>query len=285
MRRLLPALSFAFSLAAGVGATHADEAAPGATQADEAAPAETPAAEPQASAEEWEDEDDWLFADGPDPAERDAIEGSNRFCFGFNEAFYEYVADPIARGFAWLVPEPGRRALHRFFENLDSPALLINDMLQLAPLDASKTTARFAINSTVGLLGLFDPAGAIGIENHHTDFGETLAVWGTPGGSYVVIPLLGPSTARDTFGQMVDTALDPALWFASPVQQVVLRTSGGLSEYDVERVRLEALRATSVDFYAAIRGAYLMDRDAKVEERRAGRWWIDPPQPVVETAK
>jgi ABC-type transporter lipoprotein component MlaA len=69
------------------------------------------------------------------------------------------------------------------------------------------------------------------------------------------------------------------------VQQVVLRTSGGLSEYDVERVRLEALRATSVDFYAAIRGAYLMDRDAKVEERRAGRWWIDPPQPVVETAK
>ena len=275
MRQLLPACTFAVVLVAGVGATRADEAAP----------AEAPAEKPPASAEEWQDEDDWLFATGPDPAERDAIEGSNRFCFGFNEAFYEYLADPIARGFAWLVPAPGRRALHRFFENLESPALLISDVLQLAPLDASKTTARFAINSTVGLVGLFDPAEALGIEIHHTDFGETLAVWSVPSGSYVVIPLLGPSTARDTFGQLVDAALHPAVWFFSPVQQVVFRTSGGLSEYDVERERLEALRATSVDFYAAIRGAYLMDRDAKVEGRRAGRWWIDQPRPAVETAQ
>ena len=272
MRRLL--LAVPLLLAAGVDAARADEAAP----------AEAPAAEPPAAADEWEDEDDWLFAAGPDPAERDAVESPNRVFFGFNEAFYEYLADPIARGFAWLVPEPGRRALHRFFENLESPALLISDTLQLAPLDATKTTARFAINSTVGLLGFFDPAEAMGIEIHHTDFGETLAVWGTPTGSYVVIPLLGPSTARDTFGQIVDAALHPAVWFFSPVQQVVFRTSGGLSEYDVERERLEALRATSVDFYAAIRSAYLMDRDAKVEKRRASRWWRKDREPGLEPA-
>jgi phospholipid-binding lipoprotein MlaA len=271
MRRLLLALL----LAAGVDAARADEAAP----------PEAPAAEPPAAADEWEDEDDWLFAAGPDPAERDAVESPNRLFFGFNEGFYEYLADPIARGFAWLVPEPGRRALHRFFENLESPALLISDTLQLAPLDATKTTARFAINTTVGLLGLFDPAAALGIENHHTDFGETLAVWGTPSGSYVVIPLLGPSTARDTFGQLVDAVLHPAVWFVSPVQQVVFRTTGGLSEYEVERERLEALRATSVDFYAAIRSAYLMDRDAKVEERRASRWWRDESEATIETAE
>ena len=275
MTQLLHASTFALVLVAGVGVTHADEAPL----------VEAPTAEPPPAADEWQDEDDWLFAAGPDPAERDGIERANRVSFDFNEAFYEYLADPIAKGFAWLVPEPGRRALHRFFENLESPALLISDVLQLAPLDASKTTARFVINTTVGLVGFFDPAEKFGIAIHHTDFGETLAVWGTPSGSYVVVPLLGPSTARDTLGQLVDAALHPAVWFVSPLQQVVIRTSGGLSEYDVERERLEALRATSVDFYAAIRSAYLMDRDAKVEKRRAGRWWLEQPRPEHEAAE
>ena len=260
MRRSLTALAFVLAALAQP------------VRAADAVPAEA-SAPPPATADEWEDEDDWLFAAGPDPAERDDIERGNRMFFAFNEKFYEYMADPIAKGFAWLVPEPGRRALYRFFENLESPALLVNDVLQLAPLDAGKTTARFVINTTAGLLGFFDPAEDFGIETHHTDFGETLAVWGTPSGSYLVIPVLGPSTARDAFGQVVDAMLHPAWWFASPVQQVVIRTSDGLSEYDVERERLEALRATSVDFYAAIRSAYLLDRDARIEKRRAGRWW------------
>ena len=230
----------------------------------EAAPAE---------AEAYDDEDDWLFDTGPDPAERDSVEFSNRMSFGFNEGFYRFLADPIAKGFNWVVPGPARRALYRFFENLESPALLLSDVLQLAPLDATKTTTRFAINTTVGVVGLFDPASAIGIERHDTDFGETLAVWGIPSGSYVVIPLLGPSTARDTFGEIVDAVLHPGTWFLSPVQQVLLRTSDGLSAYDVERERLDALRATSVDFYAAIRSAYLMDRDAHVAKRVESRWW------------
>jgi phospholipid-binding lipoprotein MlaA len=238
-------------------------------------PAEAIAREGAAPAgeEAWSDDDDWLFDDAPDPAERDDIEGSNRAVFSFNEGFFHYVADPVTRGFEWLVPEPGRRALQRFFANLDQPALLANDVLQLAPLDAGKTLSRFTINTTVGLLGFFDPATPLGIEGHDTDFGETLAVYGVPSGSYVVIPLLGPSTARDTFGEIVDALLDPTVWFASPIQQVVLRTSGGISAYDVERERLDALRATSVDFYAAIRSAYLMDRDARVNARIDGRWW------------
>jgi phospholipid-binding lipoprotein MlaA len=226
----------------------------------------------ESSGEAWS-EDDWLFDEGPDPAERDDIEGSNRAVFGFNEGFYTYLADPITRGFEWLVPEPGRRAIHRFFVNLDHPVIFVNDVLQLAPLDATKTASRFVINTTVGILGFFDVATPIGISGHDTDFGETLAVYGTPAGSYVVIPILGPSTARDTFGELVDALLHPAVWFASPAQQVVLRTSFGISHYDVEKQRLDALRATSVDFYAAIRGAYLMDRDAKVGGRIAGRWY------------
>jgi phospholipid-binding lipoprotein MlaA len=233
--------------------------------------------------EAWSDDDDWLFEEGSDPAERDDIEGSNRAVFGFNEAFYRYLADPVTRGFAWLVPEPGRRALHRFFDNLDQPAHFVNGMLQLAPLDSAKTLSRFTVNTTIGVLGFFDPATPLGLPLVQTDFGETLAVYGVPAGSYVVIPILGPSTARDTFGEIVDALLHPAVWFASPAQQVVLRTSGGISAYDVEKQRLDALRATSVDFYAAIRGAYLMDRDARVDARVAGRWWREGEEPEDAT--
>lgn len=263
MRR--PSLLLLLFALAAAGARAEDASRP--------SPAEPETVPPEAAAEVYDDSDDWLFDTGPDPAERDAIEFSNRMSFGFNEVFYRYLADPIAKGFAWVVPAPGRRALYRFFENLESPALLLSDVLQLAPLDATKTTSRFVINTTVGVAGLFDPASAIGIETHHTDFGETLAVWGIPSGSYVVIPLLGPSTARDTFGEIVDAVLHPTMWFLSPVQQVLLRTSDGLSAYDVERERLDALRATSVDFYAAIRSAYLMDRDAHVARRVESRWW------------
>jgi phospholipid-binding lipoprotein MlaA len=249
--------------------------AAGAARAEEASPEPVQPEAPAPAADAWDDEDDWLFDAGPDPAERDDIEFSNRLSFGLNEGFYRFIADPVAKGFAWVVPAPGRRALYRFFENLETPALLLSDVLQLAPLDATKTTTRFVINTTVGVAGLFDPASAIGIETHHTDFGETLAVWGIPSGTYVVIPLLGPSTARDTFGEIIDAVLHPGMWFLSPVQQVLLRTSDGLSAYDVERERLDALRATSVDFYAAIRSAYLMDRDAHVAQRVASRWWND----------
>ncbi len=270
MRGLLASVILVLFVAgAGWGEAEAG-AAPGVEtpvgESDRAAPAD------EASGEAWS-EDDWLFDEGPDPAERDDIEGSNRSVFGFNEGFYHYVADPVTRGFEWLVPEPGRRAIHRFFENLDLPVIFVNDVLQLAPFDATKTASRFVVNTTVGVVGLFDPATPLGIPGHDTDFGETLAVYGTPAGSYVVIPILGPSTARDTFGELVDGLLHPAVWFASPAQQVVLRTSGGISFYDVEKERLDALRATSVDFYAAIRGAYLMDRDAKVEKRVAERWF------------
>jgi phospholipid-binding lipoprotein MlaA len=242
-----------------------------------AAGAPAQVAEPQtdamAPASELPDDDEWLFDQGPDPAERDDIECTNRLSFRFNESFYYWVADPIAKGFAWLVPAPGRRAVHRFFENLESPALFLSDLFQLAPLDASKTGGRFVINSTLGIAGLLDVADVLGIEGHHTDFGETLAVWGTPSGSYVVIPVLGPSTARDTFGQIVDAALHPTAWILTPAQQLLIRSSDGLSTYDLERERLDALRATSVDFYAAIRGAYLLDRDAHVQKRLEGRWW------------
>jgi phospholipid-binding lipoprotein MlaA len=112
----------------------------------------------------------------------------------------------------------------------------------------------------------------MGVERHDTDFGETLGRWGVRSGTFFMLPVLGPSTARDTLGELVDTALRPEVWLLGGFPRLALTGGDGLSTYDIQAERLDALRDTSIDFYAALRSAYLMDRDAKVEQlRRAGR--------------
>jgi phospholipid-binding lipoprotein MlaA len=210
---------------------------------------------------------DWLFeADAPDPADRDPLEPINRGIFGFNEVVYTWILDPVATAYEFAVPDPGRRAVRRFFSNLEEPVTLVNDLLQLEPARAGTTSARFLINSTVGVAGVFDWATAWGIEGHTSDFGETLAVYRLGSGPYFVIPVMGPSTVRDAFGQVVDAALRPDTWLLTPSARLAISASDGFTSYEIERERLDALRDTSVDFYAALRGAYLMDRDARIQE-------------------
>ncbi len=155
--------------------------------------------------------------------------------------------------------------MRRFFVNLGEPVTLVNDLLQLRPLHAGSTGARFVINSTAGVGGLFDPAAAWGIERHTSDFGGTLAVYRIGSGPYLVIPLMGPSTARDAVGQLVDGILRPDTWLLGTGPRLMVAASGGFTTYEIKRERLEALRDTSVDFYAALRSAYLLDRDARVQ--------------------
>jgi len=230
------------------------------------APADLPEA---ASEDAFDDDDDWLFGpdDGPDPAERDPMETFNRGVFRLNEGVYKWIVDPLSRAYEWAMPAPARRAVTRGFRNLDEPVIFLNDVLQLAPRDASESLGRFLINSTVGLAGLFDPASRLGMPGHHTDFGETLAVYSTPSGPYFVIPVLGPATIRDAVGAAVDGLLSPDLWVLASTSTVALNTGNGFTSYDIERERLDALRQTSVDFYAAMRSAYLLDRDAGVAKR------------------
>ena len=180
------------------------------------------------------------------------------------------------------MPDPGRRAVRRFFLNLEQPVIFVNDVLQLAPGEAVETAGRFVVNSTVGIAGLFDPARRLGLEGHYTDFGETLAVYCLPSGPYIVVPILGPATLRDALGEAVDGFLRPDIWLFGTGTQVLLTTGSGLATYDIQRERLEALRDTSVDFYSAMRSAYLMDRDAQVAERiRAVSWWAPEPKPEL----
>jgi phospholipid-binding lipoprotein MlaA len=211
-------------------------------------------------------EKDWLFEDdAPDAADRDPFEPLNRGIFECNEVVYTWVIDPFATVYEWAVPAPGRRAVRRFFSNLGEPVTVVNDLLQLEPLRAGSSGARFLINSTVGLAGLFDPASAWGIDRHASDFGGTLAVYRVGSGPYVVIPVMGPSTVRDAVGGIIDGLIRPDTWLLTPGTRLVISASDGFTLYGHERERIDALRDTSVDFYAALRSAYLMDRDARIE--------------------
>ena len=142
-------------------------------------------------------ETDWLFEDdAPDPADRDPFEPVNRGIFGFNEVVYGWVFEPVSVAYQWVIPGPGRRAVRRFFSNLGEPVTLVNDLLRFRPLQAGSSGARFLINTTAGVGGLFDPATAWGLEAHTSGFGGTLAVYRVPSGPYLVMPIMGPSTAR-----------------------------------------------------------------------------------------
>jgi phospholipid-binding lipoprotein MlaA len=198
------------------------------------------------------------------PAAWDPIEPANRAFFSFNRGVDLVVLDPIARAYKFLVPQPGRRAVRRVFRNLNSPSVFVNDLMQLRLRDAGETLGRFVLNSTVGIGGLFDAGIEAGWEPHHSDFGQTLALWGVGNGPYLVLPLFGPSTTRDGFGNLVDRMFQPLTYFLGFGTQLVLGTGIGISAYEAHAVQLTALEESSVDFYAALRSAYLQNRDAEI---------------------
>jgi phospholipid-binding lipoprotein MlaA len=202
----------------------------------------------------------------------DPLETGNRWVFDFNEGLDCRLFDPITRSYQFLVPQFARRGVNRFFANLNSPVSFTNELLQLRPRAAGVTLARFVSNTTIGVGGLFDPADVwFGLSPHESDFGQTLARYGIPSGPYLVVPLFGPSTARDAFGDIIDQALNPLAYIAGPLnlQWRLLAGGGqGLSLKDSTRAQIMGLRGSSVDFYAALRSAYLQNRHALEREAR-----------------
>ena len=142
------------------------------------------------------------------PAE-DPLKGINEFNFKANKVLDRYMMRPVSSGYRKVVPEPARRGITNLLRNLMEPWTAINEILQLDFAEAGHTTARFIVNSTVGIVGLFDPAKKMGLDRHDEDLGQTLAVWGVPPGPYVMIPFFGPSNFRDAFGLGVDFLLEP----------------------------------------------------------------------------
>ncbi len=202
----------------------------------------------------------------------DPFEIPNRFAFAFNRAVDTIVLRPVAVFYRDLVPAPIQDGTHNVLQNLNEPVTAINEFFQGKPERAGTTLARFVINSTVGVLGIFDVAQSMGLSPTKEDFGQTIGVWGKSeeGGPYLVLPLLGPSNPRDAIGLVVDYFIDP---FNIAINHYDLQYLGyiraGVGAVD-GRSRtiqvLDDLERNSLDYYAAIRSAYRQRRAAEIKD-------------------
>ena len=190
----------------------------------------------------------------------DPIESVNRAIFAFNDVVDTFTLRPVAALYSYATPEVARVAVRRAVRNLNAPVVLVNDLLQLDPVGAGVTTGRFLINSTAGILGLFDVASLVGLDEHHADFGQTLHSYGLGPGPYVVLPILGPSTTRDATGRVVDIFFDPLTYILEGNAAIGVAAGRGLIRREEVLDPLEKLRANSVDYYAALRAAYYQKR-------------------------
>lgn len=204
----------------------------------------------------------------------DPFEGYNRAVFDFNLAADRVVLRPVAIGYRYVVPRPVRVGVRNVLDNLDTPVILTNDLLQGELDRAGITLARFGINSTLGIGGIFDWAEDWGLPRHEEDFGQTLAVWGVGHGPYTVIPLLGPASVRDGFGRVVDIAADPLTWVEygetwdwAPYTRYGLRI---VEQRERSIETFDDLERTSIDFYAAARSFYAQQRAGLIANGEAG---------------
>lgn len=219
---------------------------------------------------------DPLFDDhdeADDLAANDPLEEVNRGVLKFNQQIDRWIFDPITRAYRYVVPDAARRAVHRAFLNIGSAPVAANDLLQLEWVDAGTTMARFVINTTVGIGGLFDPATRIGLERHDSDFGQTLALAGLPSGPYLMLPVFGPSSIRDGAGQVTDTFMNPSTYFFGfgLFEYLLYGGSAGFTTREAHFEEMKALESSSVDFYSALRSAFVQNRDAVLWERRQDR--------------
>ena len=211
----------------------------------------------------------------------DPFESTNRGVLAFNRQVDRWILDPVTEAYQFVVPKPARNAISRFFLNLGSTKTLVNDCLQLEWKDAGTTAARLVINSSVGIVGLFDVAEKIGLPAHESDFGQTLALAGTPSGPYLLLPILGPSNVRDGFGDFVDGFFQPTYYILGPMNvtlgPIIMQSPGailiyggssGLTLRERNFARLKELESSSVDYYAAMRSGYYQDRVGDIWMRR-----------------
>ena len=202
----------------------------------------------------------------------DPAEPTNRAIFAANRYVDANALKPVAQGYKDYVPGGARRSIHNFVNNMAEPGIAVNDLLQGNLARAWNTTERFAVNTTVGGVGLFDVASDLDLPRHQADFGQTLGVWGVGPGPKVQLPLLGPSDLRDAAGQVVGLATNP-LNAVTGGAGIVLTVGSGLGVVDGRAGLLSAtdsLERSSLDYYATLRSLQEQRRAKLVEEGKAG---------------
>ncbi len=214
----------------------------------------------------------------------DPLELLNRAIFDINELIQILILRPAGTVYRVVLPQPVRDSVSNAFDNLRSPIVLANDILQGEPERAWQTTQRLVINSTLGIGGLIDAAEKMGIPKHSEDFGQTLAIWGVGEGFYLVLPIFGPSNPRDAVGKLlVDGYFDPLnVWLDNSNRDAIAHTRtgvAGVAEYEGVMDQLEDLQKTSIDYYSVLRSLY---RQKRVSEISNGSSKDLPPVPDLD---
>jgi len=215
----------------------------------------------------------------PDPGDPDAVaefkqnndpaEPFNRAMYSVHQGIDRVVLRPVAVAYRDVVPQPIRTGIRNVLGNLRTPVILANDMLQGEPRRAGDTLGRFLINSTLGLGGILDVASSqFGVKGHTEDYGQTLAVWGVGEGSYLFIPVIGPSNPRDLTGFGLGIASDPLTWVGQgAVVNALTTTRAGVGVVDTRESLIEVIdivNTESLDSYATLRSAYRQRRNAEI---------------------
>ena len=203
-------------------------------------------------------------ASGPNANPKDPLEPMNRSISRFNDSLDENVLKPVATSYQDVTPDLVQKGVHNVFNNLSDIWSTVNNGLQLKGRDTAESLMRSVVNTVFGIYGIFDVATEIGLQRHPEDFGQTLGVWGVPNGPYVVLPLFGPSTLRDTAGMPVDTSAD----FVRNLDHISTRNSAMTLRVVDKRANLlnasNLLSEAAIDKYSFTRDAYLQYRRNQV---------------------
>ena len=209
---------------------------------------------------------------------KDCFEKVNRGIFVFNQALDGAVFEPLAKGYRKL-PVPIRRGTSNFLTNLSTLITVPNNLLQGEFKKAGENTLRFAVNTTLGILGIFDPASGLGFADlEKEDYGQTLARWGVGEGCYLVLPILGPTTARDAIGMLSGTMGGGDPWYNVTVKNDTQyfadfdyyssRATTGIDFRAKNIESFENLEQNSMDFYSSVKSLYLQDREQKISNSK-----------------
>jgi phospholipid-binding lipoprotein MlaA len=203
-------------------------------------------------------------ATGPNANPKDPLEPMNRSISRFNDSLDENVLKPVATGYQDVTPDLVQKGVRNVFNNLSDIWSTVNNGLQLKGRDTAESLMRSVVNTVFGIYGVFDVATPIGLERHPEDFGQTLGAWGVPNGPYVVLPLFGPSTLRDTAGMPVDTSVD----YVRNLDHIPTRNSAIALRVVDKRANLlgasNLLSEAAIDKYSFTRDAYLQYRRNQV---------------------
>lgn len=195
----------------------------------------------------------------------DPWQKTNERIFRFNDFFDQLLVKPVARTYTLFVPRVARQGIGNFFSNIDDINVFVNDLLQLKLDDAMSDSGRFLINTTLGVGGIFDFASGFGLQKNEEDFGQTLGRWGVGSGPYVMLPVFGASTVRDSFGLVLDTLFNPIQYHEQEELKVTLFM---VREVDARAGLLALDDLISGDRYLFIREAYIQRRDFLVNDGR-----------------